>query len=224
MKICPNCSTPLSDDAKFCSSCGCTINNTQTNAYDAGAGYAEPYAEPVINDFAYSQQQYAPDPYAQPTMDSVQPVIDPAAQSVPTMDSVQPAMQFDSNGFAYNQGYGQYQQPYDNNNYAQQYGGYEQPQQYSGYEQPQQNFNQPPMQYEQPKGFQNPEYINPASPQMPGVTPGKTGGSSLIVPIILIILILAVIFIDVFWLFRDQIWGKKDDSSTAAVSYITLDE
>ena len=107
MKICPNCSTPLSDDAKFCSSCGCTINNTQTNAYDAGAGYAEP----VINDFAYSQQQYAPDPYAQPTMDSVQPVIDPAAQSVPTMDSVQPAVQYDSNGFAYNQGYGQYQQP-----------------------------------------------------------------------------------------------------------------
>ena len=57
---------------------------------------------------------------------------------------------------------------------------------------------------------------------MPGVTPGKTGGSSLIVPIILIILILAVICIDVFWLFRDQIWGKKDDSSTAAVSCITM--
>ena len=105
-----------------------------------------------------------------------------------------------------NQGYGQqYQQTYDNNY----------PQQYGSYEQPQQN-------YEQPQNFQNPDYINPASPQMPGVTPGKTGGSSLIVPIILIILILAVICIDVFWLFRDQIWGKKDDSSTAAVSYITM--
>ncbi len=205
MKICPNCSASLSDDAKFCTNCGCTIASAPANAYNMGAGYAEP----VINETAYAPQpQYTPDAYAAPTMDEVQPVIDPAVQSAPVTDPYQqPMQQYDNNGFAYNQGYGQqYQQTYDNN-YPQQYGGYEQPQQQN---------------YEQPQNFQNPDYINPASPQMPGVTPGKTGGSSLIVPIILIILILAVICIDVFWLFRDQIWGKKDDSSTAAVSYITM--
>lgn len=160
------------------------------------------------------------------TMDEVQPVVQDLQ---PTMDEVQPVINnaYTQQGYTAQNGYygqsqGGYQQNYTQpagSYYDQQSQGYQQ----SGYyTQPQVtsqqfgNFAQP----QQPDQFNTPDYINPASPNMPGVTPGK-GGSSLIVPIILIILILAVIFIDVFWLFRDQIWGK-DDSSTSAVSYITM--
>lgn len=58
--------------------------------------------------------------------------------------------------------------------------------------------------------------------QMNGVTPGK--GASALVPIILIILILAVICVDVFWLFRDQIFGKKDESSNDCAVITLTDE
>mgnify|MGYP000301540679 CR=1 FL=1 len=54
------------------------------------------------------------------------------------------------------------------------------------------------------------------------VTPGK--GASALVPIILIILILAVICVDVFWLFRDQIFGKKDESSNDCAVITLTDE
>lgn len=58
--------------------------------------------------------------------------------------------------------------------------------------------------------------------QMNGVTPGKGAGA--LVPIILIILILAVICVDVFWLFRDQIFGKKDESSNGCAVITLADE
>ena len=58
--------------------------------------------------------------------------------------------------------------------------------------------------------------------QMNGVTPGKGAGA--LVPIILIILILAVICVDVFWLFRDQIFGKKDESSNDCAVITLTDE
>lgn len=58
--------------------------------------------------------------------------------------------------------------------------------------------------------------------QMNGVTPGKGAGA--LVPIILIILILAVICVDVFWLFRDQIFGKKDESSNGCAVITLTDE
>ena len=58
--------------------------------------------------------------------------------------------------------------------------------------------------------------------QMNGVTPGKGAGA--LVPIILIILILAVICVDVFWLFRDQIFGKKDESSNDCAVVTLTDE
>lgn len=71
--------------------------------------------------------------------------------------------------------------------------------------------------------------VQPAQPiqpnqmnQMNGVTPGK--GASALVPIILIILILAVICVDVFWLFRDQIFGKKDESSNDCAVITLTDE
>ena len=182
-------------------------------------------------DYDYSQQNSAFEmeqaqpviQHVQPTMDEVQPINTGYSQQgyyeqpQDYMQSAQPA------GGYYGGTQQNYSQPV-NNYYGQQ--GYQQdPAQNGYYSQPQQPVSQPFQNFGQQQmpdnGYNNPDYINPASSNMPGVTPGKTGGSSLIVPIILIILILAVIFIDVFWLFRDQIWGK-DDSSTSAVSYITM--
>ena len=80
-----------------------------------------------------------------------------------------------------------------------------------------------------PDGYQQPgQPVNNAMPQpnqmnqMNGVTPGKGAGA--LVPIILIILILAVICVDVFWLFRDQIFGKKDESSNDCAVITLTDE
>ena len=77
-----------------------------------------------------------------------------------------------------------------------------------------------------PEGYQQPaQPVNNAMPQMNqmnGVTPGKGAGA--LVPIILIILILAVICVDVFWLFRDQIFGKKDESSNGCAVITLADE
>ena len=77
----------------------------------------------------------------------------------------------------------------------------------------------PNMQYNPNPNMQN---MQP-NQQMNGVTPGKGAGA--LVPIILIILIIAVICVDVFWLFRDQIFGKKDDkSSGSAIVTLLSDE
>jgi len=90
----------------------------------------------------------------------------------------------------------------------------------------QNNFSRPPAQQPyQPQGYQQPVppipngYPNPAQqPQYqpypdPRTMQTKAGGSGVIVPIILIILILGVIAFDVFYLFRDRIFGSDDDSS-----------
>ena len=193
MKYCPNCSSPLPDGSKFCSTCGATLETDETAGIN---GNIEDTAEQTSYDQVSGQQDDI----------EVAPII--SDQS-------------------FDQQYGGYEQQ----TYDQQYGSYEQQaydQQAQSFSQPVQSqplqsFDQPQMPNEQPKGFHNPDYINPASPQMPGVVPGK-GGSSLIVPIILIILIIAVILIDVFWLFRDQIWGKKDDSSSTTTASYVIDE
>ena len=56
---------------------------------------------------------------------------------------------------------------------------------------------------------------------MSGVTPGKGAGALL--PIILIILILGVIAFDVFYLFKDQIFGSKADTKVTC-DIVTMDE
>ena len=77
-----------------------------------------------------------------------------------------------------------------------------------------------PAQNMQPNGMQ-PQGMPPQGmpPQQPlpqqNVTPGKS--TNLLIPIILIILIIAVILVDVFVLFRKQIFGDDSSSEKAAV-------
>lgn len=73
----------------------------------------------------------------------------------------------------------------------------------------------------QPQADQFTPYPDPAQNQ---VKSGEKGGS-LIVPIILIILILAVIAVDVFVLFPDRIFGsdKKDSDSGDAKTNVVVD-
>lgn len=80
----------------------------------------------------------------------------------------------------------------------------------------------PQGQPSQPVPPQNPQYNQYSQQTDGGVTPGKGAGA--LVPIILIILILAVICVDVFWLFRDQIFGDKDDSSENCAVVTLIDE
>ena len=87
-----------------------------------------------------------------------------------------------------------------------------------GYQQPAQPVNNAMPQMNQGGQPIQPNQMN----QMNGVTPGKGAGA--LVPIILIILILAVICVDVFWLFRDQIFGKKDESSNGCAVVTLTDE
>lgn len=197
MKYCPNCNSQLADDAKFCTGCGLHLNTEPAmQSVQPEVPTMDSVIPPVITDDMFAQapqEQQSVQQYAQP--------------------QAQPAQQFTQPQFTQPQGFVQQQ-------------GFAQPQGFAQQNSFRQSFAQQPVEagYTQPgqEMMQDtPEYVNPAAPQMPGVVPGKKGGS-LIVPIILIILIIAVILVDVFWLFREQIWGKGDSSSTAAVSYITM--
>ena len=184
---------------KFCPQCNAQLDDDTKFCTTCGAPTADvPVYADAQPEAQYAEQpQYsepAQDPYAVTEMDSVVPPIITDETFAPTQDA--------------------YAQPY------QQPVQYEQQPQYQDYQQPQYQPAQQNMQM--PQQNQTPDYVNPAAPQMPGVTPGKTDGSSLVVPIILIILILAVIFVDVFFLFRKQIFGDDSSSSTAAVSYVTM--
>ena len=162
------------------------------------------------------------DPIPQPSV--VQP-INPAQQNNQYAQTNQP-----QNNFQQNNQYAQVNQPQNNFQQNNQYAQVNQPQnnfqqndQYAQVNQPQNNF-QPNNQYGQndqaviPQGMNNnyqqpntmPNNNMPANNQ-PGVTPGKSAGN--IVPIILIAAIVIVILIDVFVVFRKQIFGKDDVSS-----------
>jgi|GEM_PF-1763942 len=206
MKFCPNCNSQLSDDAKFCTGCGAHLSN------DTASGMQQPFTQqtapvmeeivpPVIDDNTFQQPLSAPaQPVVQQSIQGGFQQPQDLRQTFDTQAQFQPRQ-----GFASQQPYS-----YDNSPLGQ---SYAQAPIEPGFTQPGQNMEQ-----------QTPDYVNPAAPSMPGTVPGKKGGS-LIVPIILIILILAVILIDVFWLFKKQIWGDDSSSSTSAASYSAfLDE
>lgn len=73
----------------------------------------------------------------------------------------------------------------------------------------------------QPDPYQQPPHSPYPDPRQMRVEKGQKG-HSLVVPIILIILIVAVILVDVFVLFRDRIFGSDDKSSKKSISVVTL--
>ena len=163
------------------------------------------------------------DPIPQPSV--VQP-INPAQQNNQYGQMNQP-----QNNFQQNNQYAQVNQPQNNYQQNNQYAQVNQPQnnfqqnnQYGQVNQPQNNF-QPQNQYpqnDQPviqgginNNYQQPNNMpvnnNMPANNQPGVTPGKSAGN--IVPIILIAAIVVVILVDVFVVFRKQLFGKNDEAS-----------
>ena len=130
------------------------------------------------------------------------------------------------NNFAQQPRQNQFAQQAPQNNFAQQ----SQQNQFAQNAQPQAVIPQGNGGYQQPSGMpQNNPYQQPNMPMnnqpmnnqpQNGVTPGKSANNML--PIILIIAIIVVILVDVFVVFRKQIFGDKDSSAKKNASVITV--
>lgn len=216
-KVCSVCGNTLNAGAKFCNVCGTAVPQDETPANEPEVDERNPEMESIevpelhFDDTPVQNQTIPPTTPDMPTMDSVylpgQEPAKPAQPVQPTAEEVAMASRT-----------------------------VEIPQTPTVAETP--NVAPRPQQPERvltPEGYQQPaQPVNNAVPpqmqmnqanqmnQMNGVTPGK--GASALVPIILIILILAVICVDVFWLFRDQIFGKKDESSNGCAVITLADE
>jgi hypothetical protein len=221
MENCPKCGLPVADGAKFCAACGTRmpqklikskVCSVCGNTLNAGAKFCNVCGTAVPQDETPADEPVVDE--RNPEMESIEvpelhfddtPVqnqtIPPTTPDMPTMDSVylpgqEPAKPVQP---------AQPQQP-------------ERVLTPEGYQQPAQPVNNAMPQMNQGGQPIQPNQMN----QMNGVTPGKGAGA--LVPIILIILILAVICVDVFWLFRDQIFGKKDESSNGCAVVTLTDE
>lgn len=221
MENCPKCGLPVADGAKFCAACGTRmpqklikskVCSVCGNTLNAGAKFCNVCGTAVPQDETPADEPVVDE--RNPEMESIEvpelhfddtPVqnqtIPPTTPDMPTMDSVylpgqEPAKPVQP---------AQPQQP-------------ERVLTPEGYQQPAQPVNNAMPQINQGGQPIQPNQMN----QMNGVTPGKGAGA--LVPIILIILILAVICVDVFWLFRDQIFGKKDESSNGCAVITLTDE
>lgn len=246
MENCPKCGLPVADGAKFCAACGTRmpqklikskVCSVCGNTLNAGAKFCnvcgtavpqdeKPADEPVVDernpemesievpelhfdDTPVQNQTIPPTTPDMPTMDSVYlPGQEPAKPVQPTAEEVAMASRTvdipQTPTVAETPNVNTAPQPQPERVLTPE--GYQQP------AQPVNNAVPPQMQMNQANQMN----------QMNGVTPGKGAGA--LVPIILIILILAVICVDVFWLFRDQIFGKKDESSNDCAVVTLTDE
>lgn len=204
-KVCSVCGNTLNAGAKFCNVCGTAVPQDETPADEPVVDERNPEMESIevpelhFDDTPVQNQTIPPTTPDMPTMDSVylpgQEPAKPVQPAKPTAEEVAMASRT-----------------------------VEIPQTPTVAETP--NVAPQPERVLTPEGYQQPaQPVNNAMPQMNqmnGVTPGKGAGA--LVPIILIILILAVICVDVFWLFRDQIFGKKDESSNGCAVITLADE
>lgn len=210
MENCPKCGLPVADGAKFCAACGTAVPQDETPADEPVVDERNPEMESIevpelhFDDTPVQNQTIPPTTPDMPTMDSVylpgQEPAKPVQPAQPTAEEVAMASRT-----------------------------VEIPQTPTVAETPNVAPQPQPERVLTPEGYQQPaQPVNNAMPQpnqmnqMNGVTPGKGAGA--LVPIILIILILAVICVDVFWLFRDQIFGKKDESSNDCAVITLTDE
>ena len=212
MENCPKCGLPVADGAKFCAACGTRmpqklikskVCSVCGNTLNAGAKFCNVCGTAVPQDETPADEPVVDE--RNPEMESIEvpelhfddtPVQN---QTIPPTTPDMPTMDSVPNVAP------QPQQP-------------ERVLTPEGYQQPAQPVNNAMPQMNQGGQPIQPNQMN----QMNGVTPGK--GASALVPIILIILILAVICVDVFWLFRDQIFGKKDESSNDCAVITLTDE
>lgn len=218
-KVCSVCGNTLNAGAKFCNVCGTAVPQDETPADEPVVDERNPEMESIevpelhFDDTPVQNQTIPPTTPDMPTMDSVylpgqepakpvqpaQPTAEEVAMASRTVEIPQTPTVAETPNVA--------PQPQPERVLTPE--GYQQPAQPVNNAMPQMNQGGQPIQ---------PNQMN----QMNGVTPGKGAGA--LVPIILIILILAVICVDVFWLFRDQIFGKKDESSNGCAVVTLTDE
>ncbi|MBQ8967356.1 zinc ribbon domain-containing protein [Ruminococcus sp.] len=95
------------------------------------------------------------------------------------------------------------------------------PQGNGGYQQPNMPQNNPYPQNNMPMNNMGQQNMPQGNQPQNGVTPGKKPGN--ILPIILIVAIIIVILVDVFVVFRKNIFGDKDTKKSAAVITVADD-
>ena len=204
-KVCSVCGNTLNAGAKFCNVCGTAVPQDETPADEPVVDERNPEMESIevpelhFDDTPVQNQTIPPTTPDMPTMDSVYlPGQEPAQPKAEEVAMASRTVEIPKTPTVA-----------ETPNVAPQ--------------------TQQPERVLTPEGYQQPaQPVNNAMPQMNqmnqmnGVTPGKGAGA--LVPIILIILILAVICVDVFWLFRDQIFGKKDESSNGCAVITLTDE
>ena len=246
MPDCPTCGLPYKEGEKFCNACGgrlpvlvkqkvcpvCgnTLFETSKKCSICGTPVTDDAADTTAQEIIEKKKEEAKNP----SMDEVQiPVItdemlgltnEPQQADMPTMDSIYmpgqeppkpkpPVQPTPVQPMQQTMGYQQQAAPQQGMGFQQQAA----PQQNMGFQQqaaPQQNM-----------GFQQPDMPQNNFPQnnFPVNNGAPEKGSSSIVPIILIIAIIAVILVDVFVLFREQIFGKKSSSSKSASIVTVID-
>lgn len=219
-KVCSVCGNTLNAVAKFCNVCGTAVPQDETPADEPVVDERNPEMESIevpelhFDDTPVQNQTIPPTTPDMPTMDSVylpgQEPAKPVQPAHPTAEEVAMASRTVE--------IPQTPTVAETPNVAPQPQQPERVLTPEGYQQPAQPVNNAMPQMNQGGQPIQPNQMN----QMNGVTPGK--GASALVPIILIILILAVICVDVFWLFRDQIFGKKDESSNGCAVITLADE
>ena len=249
-KICPVCGNTLFDKTKVCNICGTPVSVPEdTTAAEELARQQEMLKNPtmdavdvpVITDDMLGLTDEQPNKADMPTMDSIfmpgqttakpkpkpkpVPIAKPAPAPVPQPSiSPQQTPQMQNNFQQLNQ---QSAQPRNfssgvrqQNNFAQPAQQYQQPQSVIP-QQPAQNFGQPAMQQNAYPQNNMPQNNMPQNGQQNNAKPVKGGKS--IAPLILIIAIIAVILVDVFVVFKKQIFGDKNDSkSKKNASVITV--
>ena len=221
-KVCPVCGNTLLENTKVCNICGTPVSVPQdTTAAEELAKQQEALKNPtmdaveipIITDDMLQNEE--PNKADMPTMDSIfmpgqeaarkrvqtaKPAPAPAPVPAPApIPQAAPQPQ-------------QYQQPVQPQNQFQQNNQY-QPQAQPQYQQPVQPQNQFP---------QNNMPVNAPINNTPqnGAANGKSKKS--IVPLILILAIIAVILVDVFVLFKKQIFKEKDNDTKKNAAVITV--
>lgn len=189
-KFCAKCGSQLKPEAKFCGVCGETVAAAPT-AEEKPAEPEQPTMDelvpPIITNETFASASTTTRHEDDPDFESIEP---PDTSSLPPVQNVQPTAPAEKPAAV------QVETPTPAANAA----NAAQPQAPT-----QQAYSQPA------NNVPNAAYTPYPDPSKGAAQPGKN--SSIIVPIILLILIIAVIAVDIFVLFPDRIFDKDDSSA-----------